>query len=87
MLDEATRRTGVAHVSASTVALVEDRLRATKPTLEDHFLVQLAGWQQPQFYIYEEGDFFVIHRDKDDDPVAPDWVRVAPGLRIHPAER
>ena len=76
VLDEATRRTGVAHVSQSTVALVEDQLRATKPALEDHFLVQLAGWQRLQFYIYEEGDFFVAHRDKDDtDPKAPDWVR------------
>ena len=76
VVDEATRRTGVAHVSQSTVALVEDPLRATIPALEDHFLVRLAGWQRLQFYIYEEGDFFVVHRDKDDtDPTAPDWVR------------
>ncbi len=75
VLDQATRRTGVASVSASTFALVEDQLRATKPALEEHFLVQLTGWQRPQFYIYEEGDFFVAHRDKDEDPLAPDWVR------------
>jgi len=76
VLDEKTRRTGIAEVSASTVALVEERLRAMKPVLEEHFLVQLAGWQRLQFYIYEEGDFFVAHRDKDDtDPTAPDWVR------------
>jgi predicted 2-oxoglutarate/Fe(II)-dependent dioxygenase YbiX len=76
VLDQATRRTGVASVSASTTALVEEQLRATQPTLEKHFLVQLSGWQRPQFYIYEEGDFFAAHRDRDaDDPVAPDWIR------------
>ena len=35
-----------------------------------------TGWQRPQFYIYEQGDFFAAHRDSDaDDPVAPDWVK------------
>jgi SM-20-related protein len=75
VLDHATRRTGVANVSTSTNALIEDQLRATMPALEKHFQVQLTGWQKPQFYIYEEGDFFVVHRDKDDDPDAPEWVR------------
>jgi hypothetical protein len=28
-----------------------------------------------RFYIYEEGDFFAAHRDKDDDAVAPDWIK------------
>src|SRR5258705_10317348 len=51
VLDQATRRTGVANVSAATVAIVEERLRATKNALEEHFAVRLAGWQQPQFYI------------------------------------
>jgi predicted 2-oxoglutarate/Fe(II)-dependent dioxygenase YbiX len=76
VLDETTRRTGVASVSALTTALVEDQLRAIQPALEEHFQVQSAGWQRLQFYIYEEGDFFSPHRDKDaEDPVAPDWVR------------
>lgn len=76
VLDQTMRRTGVAHVSASTLSWLEERLRATKPALEDHFLVQLSAWQRPQFYIYEEGDFFKAHRDRDDtDPVAPDWVK------------
>jgi predicted 2-oxoglutarate/Fe(II)-dependent dioxygenase YbiX len=75
VLDEATRRTGVANVSASTNSLIEDQLRLTMPALEKHFQVTLTGWQKPQFYIYEEGDFFVVHRDKDEDPDAPEWVR------------
>jgi len=76
VLDQTTRRTGVASVCASTTRMVEDLLLAIQPALERHFLVQLAGWQKPQFYIYEEGDFFLPHRDRDsEDPVAPDWVR------------
>jgi predicted 2-oxoglutarate/Fe(II)-dependent dioxygenase YbiX len=66
----------VASVSASTTAIVEDQLRAIQPALEEHFRVQSAGWELPQFYIYEEGGFFAAHRDSDAaDPVAPDWVR------------
>jgi predicted 2-oxoglutarate/Fe(II)-dependent dioxygenase YbiX len=76
VLDETTRRTGVASVSPSTTALVEDQLRAIQPALEEHFRVQSTGWQRPQFYIYEAGGFFSAHRDSDTaDPVAPDWVR------------
>jgi len=76
IVDEATRRTGVASVSASTTALVEDQLRAIQPALEEHFRVQSTGWQRPQFFFYEEGDFFTAHRDSDTaDPAAPDWVR------------
>jgi len=76
VLDQAKRRTGVTTVSAATMTLVEDQLRAILPALEEHFSVRLAGWQQPQFYIYEEGDFFVAHRDSDSaDPMAPDWVK------------
>lgn len=74
-LDEAVRRTGVATVSASTVAMVDDRLKATTSALESHFRVELAGWQRPQFYIYDEGDFFRAHLDRNEDPVAPEWIR------------
>ena len=75
VIDQATRRTGIANVSASTNSLIEDQLRATMPALEGHFHVALTGWQRPQFYIYDKGDFFVVHRDKDEDPDAPEWVR------------
>lgn len=76
VLDEGTRRTGVANVSASITAIVEDQLRATQPALEEYFQLRSAGWQKPQFYIYEAGDFFAPHRDRDDtDPAAPEWIR------------
>jgi predicted 2-oxoglutarate/Fe(II)-dependent dioxygenase YbiX len=76
VLDHSTRRTGVASVPGSTAAIVEEGLRAIQPTLDEYFQVRSIGWQRPQFYIYEAGDFFAAHRDSDAaDPVAPDWIR------------
>src|SRR5262245_16866019 len=65
ILDRATRRTGVASLSGATTAIVEDELRAIQPALGEHFALRLEGWQRPQFYIYDEGDFFAAHRDSD----------------------
>ena len=76
ILDQETRRTGIANVPGAVTAVIEDQLRAIQPALEDYFKLQSAGWQRPQFYIYEPGDFFAAHRDTDPtDPVAPDWVK------------
>lgn len=75
VVDPMTRRTGVASVPPSITATLEDELRAIQPALEQHFRVQLTGWQRPRFYIYEEGDFFTAHRDSDVDPAAPDWIK------------
>ena len=75
VVDPMTRRTGIAGVSASTRTIVEGQLGTTQPVLEQHFLVRLAGWQRPEFYIYEEGDFFTAHRDSDADPAAPDRIK------------
>src|SRR5436190_18353035 len=72
VVNETARRTGIAEVSAKTDALVDSRLLAIKPAVESHFRVQLAGCQAPQFYIYDEGDFFLPHRDRDTDSLAPD---------------
>ena len=76
ILDQTMRRTGVANVSASTTGMVEESLRAAKPALEQHFQVRLTGWQEPRFYMYEPGDFFLPHRDRDaEDPATPDWIK------------
>jgi len=76
VIDHDTRRTAVASVAESTTAIVNEQLRAIKPTLEEFFQLQTTEWQRPQFYIYEPGDFFTAHRDSDAyDPVAPEWVK------------
>ena len=76
VVDEQSRRTGVVKISPLTTTLVQDRLLALKPELETHFRVQLSGCQRLQFYLYEEGDFFVPHQDRNDmDPLAPEWLK------------
>ena len=75
VLDHELRRTGVATVSASAIALVEDKLGAIQPDLDQYFQLPLAGWQDLRFYIYEAGDFFAAHRDGDADRLAPGWVK------------
>lgn len=76
VLDQETRRTGIADVPASVTAVVESQLHAVQPAVEEFFQLQSSGWQRPQFYIYEAGDFFAAHRDTDTaDETAPEWVR------------
>lgn len=74
-VDENTRRTKAAEVSALTISLVEERFLALKPMLERHFDVTLSGCQKPGFLVYEEGDFFQPHPDSSPEPDAPEYVR------------
>jgi predicted 2-oxoglutarate/Fe(II)-dependent dioxygenase YbiX len=76
ILNETVRRTGVAQVSAATTTLIRGRLQAIKPALEAHFHVQLAGYQGPEFYVYDEGDFFLPHKDRSTDPLTADEVKI-----------
>lgn len=73
-IDEKRRRTQMAEVSDATMGLVENRLRAIKPALEEHFSMTLGTLQTPQFLIYREGDFFGPHTDAASEPVAGDEV-------------
>ena len=66
-VDEEHRRTQMAEVSDASKALIENRLRATKPALEEHFSMTLGDVQKPQFLIYREGDFFRPHIDNVND--------------------
>jgi SM-20-related protein len=74
-LDEDTRRTRRADMSAATLALVEARLLAIKPAIERHFDLPLHGCQPPQFLIYGAGDHFGPHCDSDDDCSKPAYVK------------
>src|SRR5215204_37745 len=74
-VDENTRRTKRAAVSAPTESFVEGRLLALKPMLERHFGVALSGCQEPGFLVYQEGDFFRPHPDTSTEPDAPEYVK------------
>jgi predicted 2-oxoglutarate/Fe(II)-dependent dioxygenase YbiX len=74
-VDEMVRRTDAVELSAATTSHIERRLLALMPELQTHFGLTLTGCQGPQFYIYEEGDFFLPHQDRGSDQVAPDRHR------------
>jgi|GraSoiStandDraft_43_1057313.scaffolds.fasta_scaffold355892_2 SM-20-related protein len=66
-VDDQYRRTRMADVSDATMSLIENRLRAAKPAVEEHFSMPLGSVQKPQFLVYREGDFFRPHIDNADD--------------------
>lgn len=74
-LDETARRTDEAEVSTTTVGLIRSLLLETKPSLESHFRLSLSGCQRPRFYIYEKGDFFARHADRNTDQSAPEFIK------------
>src|SRR2546428_4495150 len=67
VVDETLRKVKWAAVPATTVSLVETRLLALIPTLERHFNVTLTGCQPLDFLTYQEGDFYQVHIDNDND--------------------
>jgi SM-20-related protein len=72
---ESVRSTKHAEISAVPVSEVADRLLAMKPRLENHFDLALAGCEKPEFLVYNEGDFFLPHRDGDDNPSKPEYIK------------
>ncbi len=70
VVDPAVRRAKWVEVSPATIARVETRLLSLRPQLEEHFHLQLAGCQRPQFLAYQKGDFYAPHRDNSKDPQA-----------------
>jgi SM-20-related protein len=74
-IKETVRRTTEAKISSSSRSEIEARLTTIKPLLESHFNLRLTGCEKPQFLIYNEGDFFLPHQDRDDEPEKPDYVR------------
>ena|SRR2546425_482922 len=67
IIDENIRKVKRAAVPATTVSLVKARLLALIPTLERHFNVTLTGCERPNFLTYQEGDFYQVHIDSDDE--------------------
>ena len=67
VFDETLRKVKSAAVPDATVSLVEARLLALIPTLERHFNVTLTGCQALDFLTYQEGDFYQVHIDNDND--------------------
>jgi predicted 2-oxoglutarate/Fe(II)-dependent dioxygenase YbiX len=74
-VDQSTRSTELAAVSADGFTLVEERLSAVMPDVASHYGLELSRWQRVQFLVYREGDFFRPHRDRDEKEDAPAFSR------------
>ena len=74
-LDATIRNTKQLQVAGPTVSLVESRLLAAKPRMEQHFGLTLAGCQPPAFLAYGKGDFFLAHQDNPDHPSVSERAR------------
>lgn len=74
-LDATIRNTKQLHLPPSTVSLVESRLLAVKPKIEQHFGLTLGGCQPPAFLAYGRGDFFLAHQDNPEDPGVSESAR------------
>lgn len=74
-VDATVRNTKQLQVGGSTVSLVESRLLAAKPRIEQHFSLTLAGCQPPVFLAYGKGDFFLAHQDNPEHPSVSQTAR------------
>jgi predicted 2-oxoglutarate/Fe(II)-dependent dioxygenase YbiX len=73
-VDRSSRSTEWATVSGDAVAVVSERLRNVMPAISRHYGLSLSGWQECQFLVYREGDFFRLHRDSGESVDVPDLV-------------
>lgn len=64
-LDESVRRARWLEPSPGTRTRLDDRLRALRPRVEDHFQVALEAFEEPQFLRYSAGDYMRFHVDTD----------------------
>jgi len=75
-VDETARKTQQIQVSKSTESLVERRLMALKPKLENHFHLALSACEGVNFLLYREGSFYTLHQDNiTTDRNTPDLLK------------
>lgn len=73
--DEEVRRTKTARVTEAEHLFVASRLHAIMPDAGRHFGLNLSDIEEPQFLIYQPGDFFRLHRDRGPDRATPAHTR------------
>ena len=64
--DKSFRRASDVKVSRRSRLMVQQRLLAVKPKMEEHFGMSLSDCEMPDFLSYNEGDFFRMHCDSGD---------------------
>src|SRR5258705_10675378 len=74
-VDGQIRRTKRSNVSSSALDFVNKQLRDLRKQVELHFHKSLINHQEPQFLIYEKGDFYRQHRDAYDGKHVPEYLQ------------
>lgn len=72
--DESVRRTRRADLSDETRGFVASRLQSIMPRVAGHFRQNLSYFEEPQFLVYQTGDFFRAHRDSGASELSPAHV-------------
>jgi predicted 2-oxoglutarate/Fe(II)-dependent dioxygenase YbiX len=62
-IDDSVRRVKRVHTSPQSVELIRRWLEEQRESIAGHFVVNLTGFEEPQFLRYSVGDFFVAHQD------------------------
>jgi SM-20-related protein len=75
VLDPGRRSTKRVDVGEASLRQVEKKLSAMRGRLERHFGLALQGCQEPQFLLYQGGDFFRLHADTNDFDGSPEFLR------------
>jgi|SRR6476620_4085479 len=73
-VDTRVRSTDVAKVSDEAIALVDGKLNALLPEIQEHFSVEVEGRQSLQFLAYKTGDFFEAHKDRNEAPGVSEYA-------------
>jgi predicted 2-oxoglutarate/Fe(II)-dependent dioxygenase YbiX len=69
------RRTSRLFLPAEKEVQITSYLQKLKPQLETYFDLELKGFENFQFLLYREGDFYKRHADKNDRVESPDYIK------------
>jgi Uncharacterized iron-regulated protein len=74
-VDLEMRRTSRLFVSPEKELQITGYLQELKPLLETYFQLPLSGFENFQFLLYRDGDFYKRHADKNDRAGTPDYIK------------
>ena len=69
------RRTSRLFVSHEKELQITGYLQELKPLLQTYFQLPLSGFENFQFLLYRDGDFYKRHADKNDLTETPDYIK------------
>ncbi len=74
-LDDSVRRTTVLTLPPKASSRVRDPIVSNIPKFEEYFALHLQNCEEIQFLVYREGGYFRAHRDRNNTPNEPEYIR------------